>query len=41
MASTIDVEELFAVFDSDGDGCISLHELESLVGTVLEKSKRT
>ena len=41
MASTIDVEKLFAVFDSDGDGCISLNEFESLVGTVLEKSKRT
>ena len=40
MTSTIEVEELFAAFDSDGDGCIGLDEFESLVGTVLEKYQR-
>lgn len=40
MASPIEVEEIFATFDSNHDGSISLDEFESLVATLVDKTKR-
>ena len=39
VATPIEVERIFASFDSDGDGAIGLDEFESLVATVLERCK--
>ena len=40
MALPTEVEELFTLFDSDGDGCIGLDEFESLVATILDNYKQ-
>ena len=38
--SPVEVEELFALFDNDRDGSISLEEFESLAASIADKTQK-